>query len=137
MLYDGSCPDREGGQESYDHRDTQVPRQAALCRVPRGHQEGGRAGERVPPDHLAFVRDLENRGILFAAGPFLDEATGKPNGSGMFLIRGSSTAEVAAIVGEDPFQKHGFHTFRIQPWQINEGGFGLRVNFSEGTYTLD
>ena len=86
--------------------------------------------------HLAHQYDLEARGVLFAAGPFLDDA-GKPYGPGMIIIRANSEAEARAIADSDPYHKGGFRSYRLQHWSMNEGTFGLRVNFSNGTYTID
>jgi uncharacterized protein len=90
----------------------------------------------VHQEHLAHQYDLERRGILFAAGPFLDDG-GKPFGPGMIIVRAGSEAEARAIADSDPYHKGGFRTYRLQRWALNEGTFGLRVNFSNGTYTID
>jgi uncharacterized protein YciI len=86
--------------------------------------------------HLAHQYDLEARGIMFAAGPFLGD-DGKPFGPGMIIIRAKSEAEARAIADSDPYHKGGFRKYRLQRWSMNEGTFGLRVNFSNGTYTID
>lgn len=97
------------------------------------------AGDRgaVLPEHLEYQMSLEKDGILFAAGPFVDDETGKPQGPGMIVIRAETSEAAAAIADRDPFHAKGYRTYRVQPWQINEGGFNLRVRFSQGTYTLD
>ena len=96
------------------------------------------AGDRsaAHPEHLAHQYDLEARGILFAAGPFLG-ADGKPSGPGMIIIRAASEAEARAIAEADPYHKLGLRTFRLQRWMLNEGTLGLRVNFSTGAYEFD
>ena len=93
----------------------------------------GRAG--FLKDHLAYVAGLESRGIVFAAGPMLDEA-GEKTGTGMIVVRAGNLAEAEAIAREDPFHKLGYRSFRVQPWMINEGGFTLGVTFSDGGYRL-
>ncbi|HTI85033.1 MAG TPA: YciI family protein [Alphaproteobacteria bacterium] len=98
-----------------------------------------KAGERsqVRLEHFRFVKRLEAEGRLFAAGPYVDEASGKPTGEGLFIVRGVSSDEVARIVSEDPFYKGGFRTFRIQPWQLNEGSLTVRLSLSERRVELD
>jgi uncharacterized protein YciI len=96
---------------------------------------GDRDGTRL--EHLKFVKRIEAEGRLFAAGPYVDETTGKPTGAGLFIVRGASSEDVAKVVSEDPFYKGGFRTFRIQPWQLNEGGMTVRLSLSERRVELD
>mgnify|MGYP003329365651 CR=1 FL=1 len=86
--------------------------------------------------HLAHQYDLEARGIMFAAGPFLDD-NGKPYGPGMIIIRANSEEEAREIADRDPYHKGGFRKYTLKRWSMNEGTFGLRVNFSNGAYTID
>ncbi len=90
----------------------------------------------VHTEHLAHQYDLERRGILFAAGPFLDD-TDKPYGPGMIIIRAESETEARAIADSDPYHRGDFRTYRLQRWSLNEGTLGLRINFSNGTYAID
>jgi uncharacterized protein YciI len=87
-----------------------------------------KAGDRLPvrAEHLAAVAELERKGTLFAAGPFLNDQ-GLPNGSGMFILR-ATYEEAEAIARADPFVRDGFRTYRIAPWRMSEGSFSLRVN---------
>jgi len=98
-----------------------------------------KAGDRsaVRLEHFRFVKRLEAEGRLFAAGPYVDEATGKPTGEGLFIVRGQSSEDVARVVSDDPFYKGGFRTFRIQPWQLNEGGITVRLSLSERRGDID
>ena len=98
-----------------------------------------RAGDRsqVRLEHFRFVKRLEAEGRLFAAGPYVDERSGKPTGEGLFIVRGDTSDEVARVVSEDPFYKGGFRTFRVQPWQLNEGSLTVRLSLSERRAELD
>jgi len=91
---------------------------------------------KVFPKHIAYQLEIERKGILFAAGPFVD-AKGKPQGPGMIVIRAKSMAEAKRVAEADPFHKLGYRTFRLQAWEVNEGGFNINVKFSTGTYTLE
>ena len=91
---------------------------------------------KVFPKHIAYQLEIERKGILFAAGPFVN-SKGKPQGPGMIVIRAKSMAEAKRVAEADPFHKLGFRKFRIQAWEINEGGFNIKVKFSNGTYTID
>ncbi len=91
---------------------------------------------KVFPKHIAYQLEIERKGILFAAGPFVN-SKGKPQGPGMIVIRAKSMAEAKRVAEADPFHKLGFRKFRIQAWEINEGGFNISVKFSTGTYTIE
>ncbi|MEX2454822.1 MAG: YciI family protein [Rhodospirillaceae bacterium] len=97
-----------------------------------------KAGDRrkIFHKHIAYQLEIERKGILFAAGPFVD-ARGKPQGPGMIVVRAKNLAEATRIAEADPFHKQGYRRFRIQAWQVNEGGFNLRVRFSDRTFALD
>lgn len=86
-------------------------------------------------EHLAFLNDLEKRGILFASGPFRDGSAGW-GGDGMALIRADSLEEAEAIARDEPFQKAGIRHNRVRPWQLNEGGFSLTVRFMDNEFVL-
>jgi uncharacterized protein YciI len=90
----------------------------------------------IHPQHLARQYELERTGVLFAAGPFVDEDS-KPQGPGMIIVRASNEAEAQAIAEADPYHQQGFRRFRIQKWMLNEGSLGLRVNFSNQTFGVD
>jgi len=98
--------------------------------------EKGGDRRKIFPKHIEYQLKIEREGKLFAAGPFVD-AKGKPQGPGMIVVRAKSMAEAKRIADADPFHKQGFRKYRIQAWHINEGGFNLRINFSDGSYTLD
>ena len=91
---------------------------------------------KIFPKHIEYQLKIEKAGILFAAGPFVDPK-GKAQGPGMIVVRAKNMAEAKKIAEADPFHKQGYRKYRIQAWQINEGGFNLSVKFSDGSFTLD
>ena len=97
-----------------------------------------KAGDRrkIFPRHIEYQLKIEREGKLFAAGPFVD-GQGKPQGPGMIVVRAKNMAEAKKIADADPFHKQGYRKYRIQAWQVNEGGFNLHVKFSDGSFTLD
>ena len=67
------------------------------------------------PAHVAFLEDLNPRGVLKFAGPFLDGA-GKPNGS-LVVVEAPDRAAAEALAAADPFAKVGlFGSVDIRPW---------------------
>jgi len=97
-----------------------------------------KAGDRrsIFHEHIAYQLEIERQGILFAAGPFVDEE-GRSQGPGMIVVRAKTVVEAQRIAEADPFHRQGYRTFRIQAWEVNEGGFTLRLKFSDGTFALD
>ncbi|WP_329360750.1 YciI family protein [Streptomyces sp. NBC_01483] len=86
-------------------------------------------------EHKKWLTAVEHDGRLFAAGPLLDEDY-RGSGSGMLILRAASRQEAQDIVDQDPFHVRGLRTYRLQPWQLNEGSFGVNVSLSNGTATL-
>lgn len=67
------------------------------------------------PDHVAFLKGLNEAGTLIFAGPFLDDE-GKPNGS-LVMVEAADRAEAAAIGAKDPYAEAGlFESVEIRPW---------------------
>ena len=91
---------------------------------------------KIFPKHIEYQLKIEREGKLFAAGPFVD-AKGKPQGPGMIVVRARNMAEAKRIADADPFHKQGYRKYRIQAWEVNEGGFNVRVKFSDGSFALD
>ncbi|MEW7007940.1 MULTISPECIES: YciI family protein [unclassified Lentilitoribacter] len=72
-------------------------------------------------DHLAFLKDLDAKGILKIAGPLLDE-NDKPCGS-LIILNVEDKTEAEQIAKEDPYAKVGlFAEVDIKPytWVFHE-----------------
>ena len=88
-------------------------------------------------EHLEFQIKIEQNGTMFAAGPLWADDEETWNGEGMVIIRAANLAEARKIAESDPMHASGARTFTVRPWLINEGGFSLRVTFSDGQRSLD
>jgi uncharacterized protein YciI len=84
-------------------------------------------------DHKKWVRDHEHD--LFLAGPLLDD-TLTPSGRGLLLIRAESAVAAADLAATDPMHVSGARTFRIVPWQINEGHVTTSLTMSSGEFDI-
>jgi uncharacterized protein YciI len=80
--------------------------------------------------HLAYQVKLEEEGIMFAAGPFADDAEQEWTGSGMFIYRAESFAEAVKLAEADPMHSSGARSFTVRPWLLNEGTFSVRLSYS-------
>ena len=90
----------------------------------------------VMPDHLARQVELEEQGILFAAGPMFEEG-GQAPVRGMVIVRANSFEEARAIADADPFHKAGLRTYTLDRWVINEGSYSVTVKYSDQSMALD
>ena len=91
--------------------------------------------EPLIPAHLANQVRLEKEGIMFAAGPLTKE-DGTRYG-GMFVLRADSFKEARAIADADPLHKAGLRSYTLMRWTINEGSYGVRVNYFDQSVTIE
>jgi uncharacterized protein YciI len=66
--------------------------------------------------HHQFIHDLDERGLLVGAGPFLDD-TGNRFGTGMIIFRAATRAEAEKIATSEPYIAHGTRRLKLVPWQ--------------------
>ena len=83
-------------------------------------------------DHLKFQVELEQKGIMFGAGPFWTDDEQRWEGEGMIIIRAGSIAEARKIAESDPMHASGARTFTLRPWLLNEGMVTMKVTYSDG-----
>jgi uncharacterized protein YndB with AHSA1/START domain/uncharacterized protein YciI len=73
-------------------------------------------------EHVAFLRRLDERGILVAAGPLGDDP-----GAGMAVVRlrgEDAAAEVRALAtGDDQAVVRGLLAATVRPWDVRFGGY--------------
>ncbi len=86
-------------------------------------------------EHLTHQIKLEKQGIMFGAGPLVGEDGARVGG--MVIIRAESFAAARAIADADPYHKRGLRTYTLTRWTVNEGSYGIRVNYSDQTVTIE
>jgi len=96
----------------------------------------GKSAPEIRIEHHEYLLDLERRGILFGAGPFVDE-NGVRHGAGMIIIRAKSRAEAEAVAFAEPYTKYGMRKMELTPWQRNEGAINLEIRFADGVLKVD
>lgn len=92
----------------------------------------GSVMENLEP-HLKFQIELEEKGIMFGAGPFFTEDMKEWKGDGMVILRADSMAEADKIAASDPMHQSGARSYKIRPWLMNEGSYTLKVRYSDGS----
>jgi uncharacterized protein YciI/uncharacterized protein YndB with AHSA1/START domain len=68
------------------------------------------------PEHVAFLRQMRQRGYLVAAGPLGDEA-----GAGMTILKlpgADRLADATALATTDPSVVQGLFTVDVRPWNV-------------------
>nr|WP_320132309.1 YciI family protein [uncultured Holophaga sp.] len=85
--------------------------------------------------HKSYLKQLEQQGLIFAAGPLLNEEA-RFDGLGMIVYAAQSYAQAKSLADNDPFHAKGLRTYTLKPWQVNEGSLGLKLVFSEGSFRL-
>ena len=91
--------------------------------------------DKMLAEHLAHQVRLEKQGIMFAAGPLTGEDGARVGG--MIVIRADSFAAARTIADSDPYHKAGLRKYTLTRWTVNEGSYGLRVNYSDQTVTIE
>jgi hypothetical protein len=94
-------------------------------------------GRELMRRHLLFQLDLEDRGVLLAAGPIdgggsastLDKYSANApmtpgrliDASGMYFIVASSREAAEEIAASEPFEAAGWRIHTLCQWMVNEG----------------
>jgi uncharacterized protein YciI len=89
----------------------------------------------VVNEHLAYALKLEEDGVLFAAGPFVDDE-GKMVGDGMFIVRANSKAQAAEILARDPIHVGNYRRCMVYGWTLHEGKLNVSLDLSTQRYTI-
>ena len=97
-------------------------------------KEGNRTS--VRDEYLAFQGRFEAGGRLFWAGP-LSKEDSEMVSVGLIICKGASLDEPMKLTDDDPVQKSGLRTWRILPWNINEGGVDLKIRFAADVYEIE
>lgn len=86
-------------------------------------------------EHKDYLKSLEDKGLLFAAGPLLNEQA-RFEGAGMIVYAATGFAHAKSLADNDPFHAKGLRSYTLKPWQVNEGSMGLRLVFSNGQFSF-
>ena len=90
----------------------------------------------VLDEHLKFQISLEERGIMFGAGPFWTDDEQEWRGEGMVIIRAKDLDEAKAIAAEDPMHSSGARVYEVRPWLLCEGSVTIKLSHSKRSYEI-
>ena len=86
--------------------------------------------------HLEWAIAAEQRGELFASGPFVADGAEPGSLGGLSIVRASTEDEARRILAGDPFVEHGVIAIELRRWLLMEGGFTVNVRFSDQSSRL-
>jgi uncharacterized protein len=97
----------------------------------------GSAEQMLPhvAEHLEYMNSLEEKGVLFASGPFIQP--GVLVGDGLTILQTGTFEEARALMENEPLIKLGFRTFDLRPWELREGQISVTLNFSKSSFSLE
>ncbi len=87
------------------------------------------------PAHLEHQVKLEKAGIMFGAGPMVNE-DGSAAG-GLIVIRAELFEAAKKIADSDPLHEAGLRSYTIRRWTVNEGCYSIRINYSDQSVTIE
>jgi uncharacterized protein len=96
----------------------------------------GSAEQMLPhvAEHLEYMNSLEEKGVLFASGPFIQP--GVLVGDGLTILHTDTFEEARALMENEPLIKLGFRTFDLRPWELREGQISVTLNLSKSSFGL-
>jgi uncharacterized protein YciI len=77
---------------------------------------GARSRDEVHAEHVVFLQDLFDRGILFGSGPQVEE-TGTRHGGAVYILQGVTFEEAKALTAQEPTIREGLRDVTIHPWR--------------------
>ncbi|KDD68978.1 hypothetical protein V466_11160 [Pseudomonas mandelii PD30] len=86
--------------------------------------------------HLKWAIRAQERGELFASGPFVSDQAAPGELGGMSILRAADQAEAERLIQGDPFIAHGVFEADVRKWLLMEGGLTLHVSFSNKSFSL-
>ena len=78
--------------------------------------EIARSHDEVHAEHVEFLQDLFDRGILFGSGPQVEES-GERHGGAVYILQGVTLAEAKDIVAQEPTIREGLRDATVYPWR--------------------
>ena len=74
------------------------------------------SSEQVHAQHVVFLQDLFDRGLLFGSGPQQD-AAGERYGGAVVILQNVTTAEAREIMNQEPNVREGLRSMEVFPWR--------------------
>jgi len=76
-----------------------------------------RTSEEVHPEHVVFLQDLFDRGLLFGSGPQQEESGTRHGGAVVILQNVATLEEARAITLQEPNVREGLRDMEVFAWR--------------------
>ena len=86
-------------------------------------------------EHLEYMTSLEEKGVLFASGPFIQP--GVLVGDGLTILQTDTFEEARALMQNEPLIRLGFRAFDLRPWELREDQISVTLNVSKSNFSLE
>ena len=80
--------------------------------------------ETVFKEHKEYHRKLEQEGLLFGAGPYLNQKL-PLDGTGLIIYSARDYAHAKTLADNDPMHSNGMRAYTLKIWQVNDGWLRL------------
>jgi uncharacterized protein len=85
-------------------------------------------------EHLRYMNALEQKGLLFGSGPFVQD--GVLVGDGLTILRASSLEHAQELMEDEPLIKRRMRSFELRKWELREGRIVVQLDASRSQFTL-
>jgi uncharacterized protein len=85
-------------------------------------------------EHLDYMNKLEERGLLWGSGPFIEP--GVVVGDGLTIFNVAEEADVHKLMAEEPLVKRGLRSYSVRKWELREGKISIDLFLSQSRFGL-
>jgi uncharacterized protein len=84
--------------------------------------------------HLRYMNELEDRGLLWGSGPFVEP--GILVGDGLTIFNVAREEDVHKLMAEEPLVKRGMRSYSVRGWELREGRISIDLHLSQSPFAL-
>jgi uncharacterized protein len=85
-------------------------------------------------DHLRYMNGLEDQGLLWGSGPFVEP--GVLVGDGLTIFNVADEADVHRLMAEEPLVKRGLRSYTVRKWELREGNISIDLHLSRSKFSF-
>jgi uncharacterized protein len=85
-------------------------------------------------EHLDYMNRLEEQGLLWGSGPFIEP--GVVMGDGLTIFNVAEETDVHKLMAEEPLVKRGLRSYSVRKWELREGKISIDLFLSQSRFGL-